>query len=141
MDLRPSLLLAAAAALLLGGLVTARAAPAEIVVMPVSSEDERLHFQLDRSQPAADTVVPPPGEVRLWFSQGAQEDATSIRVLDASGEPVPTGDLWSSEARDEHAVALSEPLAPGGYTVAWRSMAADGHVVRGDFTFTVRTQE
>jgi methionine-rich copper-binding protein CopC len=29
-------------------------------------------------------------------------------------------------------------LAPGAYSVDWRTMAADGHVVRGTIRFTVR---
>ncbi len=103
--------------------------------------DSAMHFRLDRSAPAADSVVPPPAEVRLWFSQGAQEDATTIRVLDAGGDPLETGALSSTEDRTEHAVALPGTLPDGPYTVAWRSMAADGHVVRGDFVFTVRSQE
>lgn len=102
--------------------------------------DTALHFQLERSEPAADTTVASVSEVRLWFSQGAQEGATSIRLINASGEPVPTGELTSSDDHSEHAVAVTTPLAPGEYTVVWRSMAADGHVIRDDFAFTVRAQ-
>jgi methionine-rich copper-binding protein CopC len=31
-------------------------------------------------------------------------------------------------------------LPAGGYTVAWRGIGDDGHVVRGDFTFSVTAQ-
>ena len=103
---------------------------------PASAAD--FHFRLERTAPAADSTVAPPEEVRLWFSEGAQEGATSIRLLDPAGELVATGDLWSSEDRSEHAVAVSTGLADGSYTVAWRSMAGDGHVQRGEFQFTVR---
>lgn len=100
-----------------------------------------LHFELSRSAPAADSVVAPPEEIRLWFTQGAQEDATSIRLLDGSGNLVELGALESSDDRTEHAAAIPNLLADGTYTVAWRSMAADGHVVRGEFEFSVRAQE
>jgi len=103
--------------------------------------DSAMHFRLERSVPAADSVVPPPTEVRLWFSQGAQEDATTIRIIDAGGDPLESGALSSTEDRMEHALPLPGTLPDGRYTVAWRSMAADGHVVRGDFQFTVRAQE
>ena len=109
---------------------------AVVGLRPASAAD--FHFRLERTAPAADSTVAPPEEVRLWFSEGAQEGATSIRLLDPAGELVTTGDLWSSEDRSEHAVAVSGALANGRYTVAWRSMAGDGHVQRGEFQFTVR---
>ena len=34
---------------------------------------------------------------------------------------------------------VTTTLAPGRYTVSWRSAGDDGHVRRGDFAFTVRT--
>lgn len=98
---------------------------------------EGLHFRLVRSAPEADAEVAAVEEVRLWFSEGAQAGATSIRVLDASGTAVAASDVVSSEDRTEHAVALENSLAVGAYSVSWRSMAADGHVVRGSYGFTV----
>ena len=100
---------------------------------------EGLHFRLVRSAPEADAEVAALEEVRLWFSEGAQAGATSIRVLDAAGAEVATADIVSSDDRTEHAVSLDQVMAPGAYSVAWRSMAADGHVVRGSYGFTVRT--
>jgi methionine-rich copper-binding protein CopC len=34
-------------------------------------------------------------------------------------------------------VALEHALSSGTYTVAWRAIGADGHVVRADYQFTV----
>lgn len=98
-----------------------------------------LHLQLDRSAPAADVTVPSPAEVRLWFSQQPQAAATSARLI-RDGEPVAAmGELKADP--DDAAIfvaPVSGTLPDGSYTVAWRAMAADGHVVRGDFAFTVR---
>lgn len=97
-----------------------------------------LHFELDRSSPEADSTVPSPGAIVLWFTQVPQDDATSVRLIDAAGEPVETGELVQDpEDRSVFVLPVGTPLAPGSYTVTWRSMAADGHVVRGDFGFTV----
>lgn len=100
-----------------------------------------LHLRLERSEPAADSVVTAPSEIRLWFSQSTQEDATSIRLLDSAGEPVPTGRIQAFEDRAVHAVPVPHELESGRYTVAWRTMAQDGHVIRGDFEFTVRATD
>ena len=119
----------AALALLLVGTLT----------LPGSADTrERLHLQLDRSAPEADATVPAPSEIRLWFSQAPQAAGTSLRLI-RDGEPLEIGELKADpEDATVYAVALESPLAPGAYTVAWRAMAADGHVVRGEFPFTVQ---
>ena len=128
MKIRPALALlvpALALATALGGVPTGEAA-------------HGLHLRLERSEPGADSVVTSPSEIRLFFSQSTQEGATSIRLLDSAGEPVPTGRVEAFEDLAVHAVAVEHELESGRYTVAWRTMAQDGHVVRGDFAFTVR---
>jgi methionine-rich copper-binding protein CopC len=102
---------------------------------------DALHLRLERSAPAADSVVSPPSEIRLWFSQSTQDGATSIRLIDAAGEPVPTGDIQASEDHSVHHVPVPNELESGRYTVAWRTMAQDGHVIRGDFEFMVRSAD
>lgn len=116
-------------AVLLGLLLSAATLPAS----PAAR-----HFDLEGSTPAADATVHHVEEVRLWFTAAPQAGATSIRVIDAAGEPVPTGDVVAvGDGGRTFGVRLPDMLAPGAYTVAWRSMAADGHVVRGDFAFSV----
>lgn len=97
------------------------------------------HFELRRSAPTADTVLSvAPTEVRLWFSQEPQEGSTSIRLVDAAGSAVHTGDVVQDPAEaTAFSVALHGALAPGTYTVAWRALGQDGHVVRDDFAFTL----
>lgn len=97
-----------------------------------------FHFELEKSAPESGAAVHAISEVRLWFTQVPQEKATSIRVVDGTGEAVPTGEVLQSEEDGKvFSVALQDGLDPGSYTVAWRSMGDDGHVVRGDFSFTV----
>jgi methionine-rich copper-binding protein CopC len=97
-----------------------------------------LHFGLSRSVPAADTTVTTPAEVRLWFTQVAKEGSVGIRVVNAAGNAMETAAPAPDEADGRvYAVAISRPLAAGRYTVAWRGIGDDGHVVTGDFGFTV----
>lgn len=102
---------------------------------------DSLHLSLIKSAPAADSTVTVLDEVRLWFSEEPQEGATSIRLVDSSGELVETMDAKSGE--DDSTIfhaALIAPATPGVYRVVWRTMAADGHVVNGDFSFSLHTQ-
>jgi methionine-rich copper-binding protein CopC len=97
-----------------------------------------LHFALSKSSPEADSNVQAPEEVKLWFTQVPQDGTTSIRVLNADGEPVPTSEIVQDEEDGTaFSVALEDAPASGHYTVAWRALGEDGHVVRGEFSFTV----
>lgn len=96
-----------------------------------------LHFDLEKSSPEADAMVHEIEAVTLWFTQEPAAESVSVRLIDASGEPV---EGLSASVHEEDATMYVMPtpegLAPGKYTVSWRGMGADGHVVRGDFAFT-----
>ena len=104
--------------------------------------DGPFHFGLRQSAPAADAKVPAPEEVRLWFTQVPQESSVAIRVIDASGEAVETGEVASDPDDGKIVyVTIGPTLAAGAYTVSWRGIGDDGHVVRGDFAFSVTAQQ
>lgn len=96
------------------------------------------HLTLSSSAPAANSSVAPPTEIRLIFSQQPQRGSTSITVTGAGGSAVQVGDVTVDPENDRaFSSAISTPLTAGSYTVAWRTMASDGHVIRGDFRFVV----
>lgn len=100
-----------------------------------------LHFALSRSVPEADAEVAPPAEVRLWFTEVPQESSMSVRLIDAAGEPVETGALGHDpEDGRIFFLPVEGTLPAGAYTVSWRAIGQDGHVVRGDFGFTVTAE-
>ncbi|MFP3947872.1 MAG: copper resistance protein CopC [Longimicrobiales bacterium] len=101
-----------------------------------------LHLVLEKSEPTADAVVAEVSEVTLWFSQRPQDESTSIRILTGGGDLVPSSD--AAPLPDQPTVFRTIPessLPDGSYQVVWRTMAADGHVISGDFGFTVRSSE
>lgn len=123
------------AAGLLAAVMASAAVPAESLGL--------LHFQLNKSAPEAGaTVHQSPSEVRLWFSQEPQDGSTSIRLINAGGQAVSTGAVVQDEADAKvFSVAVSGTLAAGTYTVSWRALGQDGHVVRDTFEFTVAAHE
>ena len=98
------------------------------------------HFGLRTSSPAADATVTSVDEIRLSFTQVPQEGSGLIRLVNPAGDAVDVGDL-TRDLEDDRTLYVSVPAAldPGVYTVMWRGIGDDGHVVRGDFTFTVAT--
>jgi len=100
--------------------------------------DSALHFALARSAPSAGASIEAPAEVRLWFTQEPQKGTTSIRVVGAQDAGVRVGDVTQDpDDPTSFAVSLHGALPAGSYTVSWRGMGADGHVVRDTFAFTV----
>lgn len=99
---------------------------------------ETLHFGLASSEPAADGSVPAVEEIRLTFTQVPQENSVAVRLIDPAGEAVETGEpTYDREDRKTIHVDVKQMLAASEYTVSWRGIGDDGHVVRGDFVFSV----
>lgn len=98
------------------------------------------HARLVRSAPAAGaTVALTPKMIQLWFSEAPETRLTIVTITSADGRVVR---LEKPAAVPDTAISVSAAidgvLAPGVYTVAWRTVAADdGHPSRGHFTFTL----
>lgn len=109
-----------------------------VLILTGALDHLALHFSLSKSEPAAEATVSPPEELRLWFTQAPQNNSTSIRLL-AGDAVVETGPAIPDSRDDKvYSVAIGRTLQEGGYNIAWRAMAVDGHVVRGEIPFTVQ---
>lgn len=97
------------------------------------------HAELLSSDPADGSLLPvEPGEVTLRFSEDVDLQADGVRVLDAAGERVDASAATASGA--VVTAPMGQALDDGTYVVAWRVVSADGHPVRGSFTFSVGVQ-
>ena len=94
------------------------------------------HAQLSSSNPAADGVVPEaPAAITLQFTEQVAVQPDGIRVLSGDGTRV---DLGTASATGAMATSpLNTGLPDGGYVVSWRAVSADGHPIRGSFTFSI----
>ena len=94
------------------------------------------HAALESTEPAAGAILDvPPDAVTLHFTAPVQADHDSVRVFDATGQPVETGDVEQVDGRTVR-VALGS-IGSGGYVVAWKVASADGHPINGGFTWRV----
>lgn len=99
-----------------------------------------VHAILVRSDPAKDSVLSvAPKEVRMWFSEALNPVFSTAVVVDGQNKRVDNRDAHvSSNDQTEMDVTLQPNLPPAVYIVIWRSdSAADGHVLRGSFIFSV----
>lgn len=97
------------------------------------------HAHLRRSEPAAhDRLNSPPTAIRLWFSERPELGFTRVRLRGADSNDVALG--AATRMTDDPmgvSVPVAASLAPGTYTVLWRTAAADGHATNGSFSFEV----
>ena len=96
------------------------------------------HFGLAKSIPDVDSSVQSPEQLQLWFTQAPQDGSVTIRLINAAGDLVQTGEpVRHTEVASLMEVQVGRLLDEGAYTLAWRGIGDDGHVVRNEFGFSV----
>ena len=96
-----------------------------------------FHLHLVKSAPAANaSVAAAPDSIRLWFSQAPELKLTTVKVTGPGSATIALAPLAKGDSALVVA-AVKGRMAVGAYTVAWRTMSKDGHVVRGTFAFKV----
>jgi len=96
-----------------------------------------FHLHLLKSSPEANaTVAAAPDSIRLSFSQMPELKVTTVTVTGPGSASVALAPLASGDSATVVA-GVKGKMSAGTYTVAWRTMAKDGHMARGTFAFTV----
>lgn len=96
------------------------------------------HLRLVKADPGVGARVTAPPAVTLRFSDVLTVALCRITLRDASMRAVAVDEVRDVSG-DPRAMSarLRETVAPGRYTVKWLAAGADGHPVRGEFTFEV----
>ena len=97
------------------------------------------HAFLDHADPKVGSVIStPPTVVKIWFTEEIEPAFSTMKVLDAGGKQVDSGDVHV-DAKDKTLLSVSLPALPAGeYRVFWAVVASDTHKTHGDFKFTVK---
>jgi methionine-rich copper-binding protein CopC len=97
------------------------------------------HAALVKTEPPRRAVLAKaPTQVRLWFNEEIESAYASLVVLDTSKNPV-TEVKPQLAPDDQKSIVLPLPeLAPGKYSVKFRVLSLDGHVIQSSFDFTVK---
>ena len=105
-------------------------------VLVFAATQAEAHPQLVGSEPVADATVSSPTTIALHFNEPIEARISSFQVTDSDGSPVA---VMSSTAPDASSLAamLHESISPGLYSVSWTAAGADGHPMKGEFSFTV----
>jgi methionine-rich copper-binding protein CopC len=106
------------------------------LLLPVSGYS---HAIMVKSQPEADsTITVSPKQVDVWFNDKVGSEYKALAVIDSTGKRVDNKDVTQETFDQSHLYATVSELPPGTYTVRYRVVSIDTHIVTGKFKFTIK---
>ena len=118
-----------------GRIVAWLAAAAVALACPLAAS---AHAYLVRTVPSASGLVDvAPTSVQLTYDEVVEPRFAIVSVTDAQGTQEVSGKPTRSSTDPRTIVVPIKHVSEGWYLVYWRAISADGHPVRGAFTFAV----
>lgn len=97
------------------------------------------HASLVRSAPAHRALLGQvPDRVQLWFNERLEPAYSTVSVWNDAGAQVDGRDVAVGPDDPRRLSVTVEARQAGLYTVKYRVLSVDGHIVDNQFTFTVK---
>jgi methionine-rich copper-binding protein CopC len=97
------------------------------------------HAIMVKSQPVVDsTVAESPKQIDVWFNDKVGSEYKALAVIDSSGKRVDNKDAAQETFDQSHLYTTVTNLPPDTYTVRYRVVSLDTHIVTGKFKFTIK---
>jgi len=112
-----------------------------VAILLAMSAAAWAHAALVKSAPGSrETLSKPPARIVLKFSEAVEPKFSSVRLEDADGKALPLGLLMLSPGDPTQIeIAVPQALPQGSYTVRYRVLSQDGHIVKNSYPFRVAT--
>jgi methionine-rich copper-binding protein CopC len=108
-----------------------------LAVVAALSAPASAHMALSKSAPADKaTLTVAPTQLQLWFTQKPDLAVSRLTLTGTAGD-VKLGALKLLEERSLVA-PVEGTLADGAYTISWQAAGDDGHIQKGQLTFTLK---
>lgn len=118
--------------------MTARTVLVLIALLLVTGE-AAAHAVLVRASPARRAVLAsPPSRVELTFNERLEPAYSTVSVRGAGDTRVDDGKVAVAPDDPRRLTVGLPPLQPGQYSVRFRVLSVDGHVVEGTYPFEVK---
>ena len=112
---------------------------AAVMVLLAGSPAAFAHAMLVHSSPANNAIIHSHQvDIALDYDSRIEASRCTVKLTDATGKPVALQMQHSAKPSELNAVAHG--LANGKYVIHWQALASDGHITRGDVSFTVAAQ-
>lgn len=96
------------------------------------------HAVMVESVPEKDSVITKsPRQVDVWFNEHVRSAHKALAVINSAGERVDNKDIRQEVFDPSHIYITTPQLPPDTYTVRYRVMSADTHIISGRFNFTI----
>ena len=107
----------------------------------VQANSVLAHATLVKSDPPRRaSLSSSPKQIKLWFNEKIEGLYASVKVLDSNKNSI-TENNPEIVPDDPKSVVLNIPeIGPGRYTVQYRVMSVDGHVMESNFDFNVKNK-
>jgi methionine-rich copper-binding protein CopC len=97
------------------------------------------HMKAARMEPAAGaTLSTPPTRVQVWFTQSPDPKVSRL-TLAGPGGAVRLKDFKVVAADKSIAATIDGAIGEGTFTASWQAAGDDGHVQKGQYSFSVKT--
>ncbi|MBM4206614.1 MAG: copper resistance protein CopC [Gammaproteobacteria bacterium] len=97
------------------------------------------HAIMVKAQPAVDsTVAESPKQVDVWFNDKVGSEYKALAVVNSKGERMDNKDVAQETFDPSHLYTTVKDLPPDTYTVKYRVVSIDTHIVTGKFKFTIK---
>ncbi|HEY8124335.1 MAG TPA: copper resistance CopC family protein [Methylocystis sp.] len=93
-------------------------------------------FLVDATPSSKEHVAAPPKAIKLRFGGGVEPPYSKITIETPDGKVLAEGNSAVPDKPRELSANTPE-LAPGKYIVRYRVLSTDGHIVEGNYEFTV----
>jgi methionine-rich copper-binding protein CopC len=98
------------------------------------------HAIMVKSQPAEGAVLTEsPKQIDVWFNDKVGSEYKALAVIDSAGKRVDNKDVTQETFDQSHLYSTLQSLLPGTYTVRYRVVSIDTHIVTGKFQFSIKT--
>lgn len=106
-----------------------------ISILPLTAS---AHAVMVKSAPEKDsTITVSPKQVDVWFNEHVRSAHKSLAVINSAGKRVDNKDIQQEILDPSHLYITTPQLPPDTYTVRYRVISADTHVISGKFNFII----
>lgn len=97
------------------------------------------HAIMVKSQPQQNAIVTiSPKQIDVWFNDKVGGEYKAVAVIDSKGNRVDNKDVQQEMLDSSHLYCTVPTLPADTYTVRYRVVSIDTHIVTGKFQFTIK---
>jgi methionine-rich copper-binding protein CopC len=111
-----------------------------ICILSTTSLPVFSHAIMVKSQPEEnETLNSSPKQIDVWFNDKVGNEYKALAVIDSAGNRVDNKDVQQELMDASHIYCTTPTLSSGTYTIRYRVVSIDTHIVTGKFQFTIKT--